>query len=101
VWRTAKQTTIDVLVQPEQEAAQPLNESEWARRIFGGRSHDQDERCGSGLLNVFYAFAQPGGNGVAIRDEQKAERRARIVMRHHCAHVGWTVWLRRPARGSR
>jgi len=76
VWRTAKQTTIDVLVQPEQEAAQPLNESEWARRIFGGRSHDQDERCGSGLLNVFYAFAQPGGNGVAIRDEQKAERRA-------------------------
>jgi len=27
VWKTAKQATIDVLVQPEQELAQPLNES--------------------------------------------------------------------------
>src|SRR2546430_17516020 len=70
VWRTAKQTTIDVLVQPEQEPAQPLNESEWPRRIGRGRSQDQHARCDSGLLNVCYAFAQPGGNGVAIRNEQ-------------------------------
>ena len=40
VWKTAKQTTIDVLVQPEQEPAQPLNESEWPRRIGRGRSQD-------------------------------------------------------------
>jgi len=75
VWKTAKQTTIDILVQPEQELAQPLKESEYAPRLFRGRSQDQDERCGSRLLNVFYAFAQPGGNGVAIRNEQKTERR--------------------------
>jgi len=75
VWRTAKQTTIDVLVQPEQEPAQRLNESEWPWRIGRGRAQDQHARCGSGLLNVCYAFAQPSGNGVAIRNEQKAERR--------------------------
>src|SRR4029077_14139800 len=87
VWKTAKQTTIDVLVQPEQEPAQPLNESEWRRRIGRGRSRDQDERCGSGLLDVCYAFAQPGGNRGAIRNEQKAERR--VASRAHA------VWSRR------
>src|SRR4029077_10839876 len=79
VWKTAKQTTIDVLVQPEQEPAQPLNESEWSRRISRGRSQDQDERCGSGLLNVCYALDQPGGNRAAIRNEQNAERRGGML----------------------
>jgi len=74
VWQTAKQTTIDVLVQPEQEPAQPLKESEWARRIFRGRLQDRDTRCGSGSLNAVYAPEQPGGNRAAIRNEQKAER---------------------------
>jgi len=37
VWKTAKQTTIDILVQPEQELAQPLKESEYAPRLFRGR----------------------------------------------------------------
>jgi len=75
VWKTAKQTTIDDLVQPEQEPAQPLNESEYAPRLFRGRPQDQHAGSGPGSLNVLYAFAQPGGNRVAIRNEQKAERR--------------------------
>src|SRR2546427_6732862 len=75
VWKTAKQATIDVLVQPEQELAQPLNESEYAPRRFRGRPQDQHACGGPGSLNVLYAFAQPGGNRVAIRNEQKTERR--------------------------
>jgi len=76
VWQTAKQTTIDVLVQPEQEPAQPLKESEWARRIFRGRLQDRDARCGSGSLKVFHALEQPVRNRVAIRNEQETEWRA-------------------------
>ncbi|PYT54621.1 MAG: hypothetical protein DMG46_21690 [Acidobacteria bacterium] len=74
VWKTAKQPTIDILVQPEQEPAQPMTESECAPRIFRGRSQDRDARCGSGSLNAVYALEQPGGNRAAIRNEQKAER---------------------------
>jgi len=74
VRQTAKQTTIDVLVQPEQEPAQPLKESEWAPRIFRGRSQDRDARCGPGSLNAVYALEQPDGNRAAIRNEQETER---------------------------
>src|SRR5437016_13304445 len=74
VWETAKQPTIDILVQPEQEPAQPMTESECAPRIFRGRSQHREVSCGSGSLNAVYALEQPGGNRAAIRNEQKAER---------------------------
>jgi hypothetical protein len=73
VRRPAKQTTIDGLMQPEQELAYLRNTCRRAPPFVGDRLQDQHDVCGSRLLKFFHALEQPGGNRRATCHEQQAE----------------------------